>query len=160
MLRKALPARALAIIGSAKYSRRAKTARIVAESGVGKTYMALGTIHVLGERRSSTTLVMCPSHITHKCAREILLTIPHARAFLIEDMRNGGDPQAARHLRGNAEQRQDGLLGQAHTTYGILVEPLSIVFVIPLSICANSLRQLRLLCTIRLTRVRFMRTAE
>jgi C-terminal processing protease CtpA/Prc len=34
---------------------------------------------------------MCPSHITHKWAREVLLTIPRARAFLIEDMRNGGD---------------------------------------------------------------------
>ena len=33
-----------------------------------------------------------PSHITHKWAREVLLTIPRARAFLIEDMRNGGDP--------------------------------------------------------------------
>ena len=37
-------------------------------------------------------LVMCPSHITHKWAREVLLTIPRALAFLIEDMRNGGDP--------------------------------------------------------------------
>jgi len=35
---------------------------------------------------------MCPSHITHKWALEVLLTIPRARAFLIEDMRNGGDP--------------------------------------------------------------------
>jgi hypothetical protein len=57
-----------------------------------KTYMALGTIHVLADGRPSTTLVMCPSHITHKWAREVLLTIPRARAFLIEDMRNGGDP--------------------------------------------------------------------
>src|SRR5258708_32531909 len=54
--------------------------------------MALGTIHVLAEGRPSTTLVMCPSHITHKWAREVLLTIPRARTFLIEDMRNGGDP--------------------------------------------------------------------
>jgi hypothetical protein len=37
-------------------------------------------------------LVMCPSHITHKWAREILLTIPRARAFLIADLRNGGAP--------------------------------------------------------------------
>jgi hypothetical protein len=39
-----------------------------------------------------STLVMRPSHITHKWAREVLLTIPRARAFLLEDMRNGGDP--------------------------------------------------------------------
>jgi len=92
LLRQALPAQALAITGTAKYLRRAKAARIVAECGAGKTFMALGTIHVLTEGRPSTTLVMCPSHITHKWAREVLLTIPRARAFLIEDMRNGGEP--------------------------------------------------------------------
>src|SRR5271170_2558375 len=92
LLRKALPAQALAVTGTAKYLRRAKSARIVAECGAGKTLMALGTIHVLAEGRPSATLVMCPSHITHKWAREILLTVPRARTFLIEDMRNGGDP--------------------------------------------------------------------
>src|SRR4051812_9082988 len=92
LLRKALPAQAVAIMGTAKYLRNAKSARIVAECGAGKTYMALGTIHVLAESRPTTTLVMCPSHIVHKWAREVLLTIPRARTFLIEDMRNGGDP--------------------------------------------------------------------
>ena len=62
-------------------------------AGSGKTFMALGTIHVLTAGQPSTTLVMCPSHITHKWAREVLLTIPRARAFLVEDMRNGGDPK-------------------------------------------------------------------
>jgi len=93
LLRKALPAQALAITGTAKYLRKARSARIVAECGAGKTYMALGAIHVLAEGRPSTTLVMCPSHITHKWAREALLTVPRARTFLIEDMRNGGDPK-------------------------------------------------------------------
>ena len=92
LLRKALPAQAVAITGTAKYLRNAKSARIVAECGAGKTYMALGTIHVLADSRPTTTLVMCPSHIVHKWAREVLLTIPRARTFLIEDMRNGGDP--------------------------------------------------------------------
>jgi hypothetical protein len=91
LLRKPLPAQALAITGTAKYLRKAKAARIVAECGAGKTLMALGSIHVLSEGRPTTTLVMCPSHITHKWAREVLLTIPRARTFLIEDMRNGGD---------------------------------------------------------------------
>jgi hypothetical protein len=92
LLRKALPAQALAATGTAKYLRKAKAARIVAECGAGKTFMALGTIHILAEGRPSATLVMCPPHITHKWAREVLLTIPRARTFLIEDMRNGGDP--------------------------------------------------------------------
>jgi hypothetical protein len=92
LLRTPLPAQALAITGTAKYLRNAKAARIVAECGAGKTLMALGSIHVLSEGRPTTTLVMCPSHITHKWAREVLLTIPRARTFLIEDMRNGGEP--------------------------------------------------------------------
>jgi len=92
LLRKPLPAQAVAITGTAKYLRKAKAARIVAECGAGKTLMALASIHVLSEGRPTTTLVMCPSHITHKWAREVLLTIPHARTFLIEDMRNGGEP--------------------------------------------------------------------
>ena len=92
LLRKPLPAQAVAITGTAKYLRDAKAARIVAECGAGKTFMALGTIHVLSAGGPITTLVMCPSHITHKWAREVLLTIPRARAFLIEDLRNGGDP--------------------------------------------------------------------
>jgi len=41
------------------------------ECGAGKTYMALGTIQVLADGRPSATLVMCPSHITHKWAREL-----------------------------------------------------------------------------------------
>lgn len=93
LLRKALPAQALAITGTAKYLQSAKAARIVAECGAGKTFMALGTIHVVTDGRPSATLVMCPSHITHKWAREVLQTIPRARTFLIEDMRNGGDPK-------------------------------------------------------------------
>ena len=92
LLRKPLPAQALAVTGTAKYLRTARAARIVAECGAGKTLMALATIHVLAFGRPSANLVMCPSHITHKWAREILLTIPRARAFLIEDLRNGGDP--------------------------------------------------------------------
>ena len=44
LLRKALPAQALAITGTAKYLRRAKSARIVAECGAGKTFVALRTI--------------------------------------------------------------------------------------------------------------------
>jgi SNF2 family DNA or RNA helicase len=95
LLRKALPAQALAITGTAKYLRQAKAARIVAECGAGKTYMALGAIHVLAEGRPTTTLVMCPSHLTHKWAREALVTVPRARTFLVEDLRNGGDPRKA-----------------------------------------------------------------
>ena len=90
LLRTPLPAQAIAIGGVVKHFRSARAARIVAECGAGKTFMALGVAHVLKAR---TILVMCPSHIAKKWAREAIKTIPFARTFLIEDMRNGGDPK-------------------------------------------------------------------
>lgn len=62
LLRKPLPAQALVITGTAKYLHDGKAVRIVAECGAGKTYMALGTVHVLSSGQPSSTLVMCPSH--------------------------------------------------------------------------------------------------
>jgi len=93
LLRTPLPAQALAITGLAKYLRKARAARIVAECGAGKTFMSLGTMHVHSGAKPYTALVMCPPHIVHKWAREALLTVPNARAFIVEDLRNGGDPK-------------------------------------------------------------------
>lgn len=90
LLRTPLPAQAIAIGGLHKHLQRARSARIVAECGAGKTFMALGLAHVMKAR---TILVMCPSHIAKKWAREVITTIPSARAFMVEDMRNGGDPK-------------------------------------------------------------------
>jgi len=90
LLRAPLPAQAIAIGGLAKHFRSSRAARIVAECGAGKTYMALGLAHILKAR---TILVMCPSHLGKKWAREAIQTIPFVRTFLIEDMRNGGDPR-------------------------------------------------------------------
>jgi len=90
LLRTPLPAQAVAIGGLAKHLRSARAARIVAECGAGKTFMALGLAHVLKAR---TILVMCPSHHGKKWAREAIQTIPFVRTFLVEDMRNGGDPR-------------------------------------------------------------------
>jgi hypothetical protein len=90
LLRKPLPAQAIAIGGLVKHLRKARAARIVAECGAGKTYMALGLAHVLNAKM---IVVMCPSHIAKKWAREAIKTIPFARTFLVEDMRNGGDPK-------------------------------------------------------------------
>ena len=82
LLRKSLPARALAVTGTAKNLRKGKAARIAAECGAGKTFMSLGTIHILAEGCPCAALVMCLSHSTHKWARGVLLTIPRARTFL------------------------------------------------------------------------------
>ena len=92
LLRAPLTAQAIAISGLVKHLKSGRAARIVAECGAGKTFMALGVAHVLKAR---LILVMCPSHIAKKWAREAIKTIPFARTFLIEDMRNGGDPKLA-----------------------------------------------------------------
>ena len=93
LLRSPLPAQAVAVGGLVKHLHTAKSARIVGECGTGKTYMALALAHVFSAGRPYTALVMCPSHIAKKWAREALKTIPFARTFLIEDLRNGGDPK-------------------------------------------------------------------
>ena len=81
LLRKPLPAQAIAIGGLVKHLRTSRAARIVAE---------LGLAHVM---RAKTILVMCPSHIVKKWAREAIKTTPSVRTFMVEDMRNGGDPR-------------------------------------------------------------------
>ena len=92
-LRSPVPAQSFAITGLAKYLITGRAARIVAECGAGKTFMSLGTIHVHAGVRPYTSLVMCPPDTVHKWAREALLIVPGARAFIIEDLRNGGDPK-------------------------------------------------------------------
>jgi predicted helicase len=47
LLRKALPAQAIAIAGLAKYLKTARSARIVAECGTGKTFMSLVLIPLM-----------------------------------------------------------------------------------------------------------------
>ena len=64
LLRTPLPAQALAVTGLAKYLKQARAAKIVAECGAGKTFMALGTMHVHAGVKPYTGLVMCPPRRT------------------------------------------------------------------------------------------------
>jgi len=87
------PAQEIAIMGLAKYWKKWPAAKIVAECGAGKTFMAIGAAHVHAQGKPYSALVMCPPHLVKKWAREVLITVRGARAFFIEDLRNGGDPQ-------------------------------------------------------------------
>ena len=91
--RKPLTAQALAIQGTAKFLETCRAAKIVAECGTGKTLMSMATCFVHAKGRPFSAIVMCPPHLTKKWAREVFLTLPNTRVFLIEDMRNGGDPK-------------------------------------------------------------------
>ena len=92
LMRKPLPAQELAIMGCVKYLADHDAVKIVGECGTGKTYMAgAGVAYVAAHSKPFSTVVMCPPHLTEKWAREILITVPAARTYIIEDLRNGGD---------------------------------------------------------------------
>jgi hypothetical protein len=91
LLRKPLPAQALTISGLAKGLETSRSVRIVGECGTGKTLMSMGVAHTQANGAPYTAIAMCPPHLVLKWAREVLITVPRARAFVIYDMRNGGD---------------------------------------------------------------------
>jgi superfamily II DNA or RNA helicase len=93
MLRAPYPAQTMAIMGVSRRWRAARNANVVAECGAGKTLIALGSMLVHSAGRPFSGLVMAPPHLVEKWAREAFLTLPHIRVFLIDDLRNGGNPR-------------------------------------------------------------------
>jgi hypothetical protein len=86
--RSPLAAQELAIMGTSKFLKDHDAAKIVAEMGCGKTFMGLSSCYVHADGKPHTGVVMVPPHLVLKWAREIFITIPNTRVFLIEDMRN------------------------------------------------------------------------
>jgi len=93
LLRRPFPAQAIALMGVAKRWEQHHTAAIVAECGTGKTLMSLGAIHVHSDGRPYTAIAMVPPHLVEKWAREAIQTLPGIRVFMVDDLRNGGDPK-------------------------------------------------------------------
>ena len=89
LLRPPFPAQTLAIMGLVKRWELARTAKVIAECGTGKTLIALGAMHVHSAGKPFTALAMVPPHIVEKWAREAIHTIPGIRVFLIDGLRNG-----------------------------------------------------------------------
>ena len=92
LLREPLPAQALTITGLAKHLKTARSVRIVGECGAGKTLMSIGVAHTHAGGAPYSAIAMCPPHLVLKWAREVLITVSKARAFIIYHLRNGGDP--------------------------------------------------------------------
>jgi superfamily II DNA or RNA helicase len=90
LLRQPFPAQTLAIMGLVKRWRLARSAKVIAECGTGKTLISLGAMHVHSCGKPFTALAMVPPHIVEKWAREAFQTIPGIRVFLIDNLRNGG----------------------------------------------------------------------
>ena len=114
LLRKPLPAQAVAITGTAKYLRKAKAARIVAECGAGKTLMSLGAIHVLSEGQPTTTLGDVPlAHHAQVGARGAADHTPCTDVPHRGHAQRWRSRKAPRCPRGQAQQGQDSLRRQA-----------------------------------------------
>jgi hypothetical protein len=56
--------------------------------------MSMGVAHTHANGAPYSAIAMCPPHLVLKWAREVLITVPLARAFIIYDLRNGGDRHA------------------------------------------------------------------
>jgi hypothetical protein len=102
LLRQPFPAQTLAIMGIVKRWNEARTAKVIAECGTGKTLISLGAMYAHSDARPFTALAMVPPHIVEKWAREALHTIPGIRIFLVDGLRNGGSgisPQGVNEVR-------------------------------------------------------------
>src|SRR5262249_24163179 len=87
LLRTPFAAQRLAAMGVVRRWHEAKSAAIVAECGTGKTLMALSAVHVHSGGKPYASLVLCPPAIVEKWCREIFLTVPGARVFMVDGLR-------------------------------------------------------------------------
>ena len=116
MLRRPYPAQALAIMGVSKRWQMARNANVIAECGAGKTLIALGSMLVHSAGKPFSGLVMAPPHLVEKWARETFLTLPRVRVFLIDDMRNGGNPREPHGINEVRLRRGEIVSEGIHTT--------------------------------------------
>jgi superfamily II DNA or RNA helicase len=117
LLRSPFAAQRLAVMGIVKRWEQARAAAVIAECGTGKTLMALSALHVHSAGRPYAALVMAPPNIVGKWCREILITIPGARVFMIDGLRtptrSGAGPYGVNEVRyRNGRIVREGL----HTT--------------------------------------------
>jgi N12 class adenine-specific DNA methylase len=79
-------------MGTVKFWKKGgRAAKMVAECGCGKTLMAIAACFVHAAGKRFTAIAMCPPHLPKKWAREVFMTLPNVRVFIVYDMRNNGD---------------------------------------------------------------------
>ena len=83
LLRKPLGAQADAIRGAALSIKAHRGTTVVGEMGTGKTFIAAAAAHMAGFER---VLVLCPPHLVPKWKREVEMTVPGARAAIVESI--------------------------------------------------------------------------
>ncbi|MCZ2078658.1 MAG: DEAD/DEAH box helicase [Bryobacterales bacterium] len=87
--RKPYAAQILAIHGLVSRWDRARAAALIAECGTGKTLVSLASMHLHARGRRYVGIMMVPPQLVEKTSREIHLTLPRVRVFVIDGLRNG-----------------------------------------------------------------------
>ncbi len=83
LLRKPLGAQADAIRGAALSLKAHRGTTVVGEMGTGKTFIGAAAAYMAGFQR---VLVICPPHLVPKWKREVEMTVPGARAAIVESI--------------------------------------------------------------------------
>ena len=83
LLRKPLGAQADAIRGAALSLEAHRGTTVVGEMGTGKTFIGAAAAHMAGFQR---VLILCPPHLVPKWKREVEMTVPGARAAIVESI--------------------------------------------------------------------------
>ena len=83
LLRKPLGAQADAIRGAALSLKAHRGTTVVGEMGTGKTFIGAAAAYMAGFKR---ILVICPPHLVPKWKREVEMTVPGARAAIVESI--------------------------------------------------------------------------
>src|SRR6266487_2625875 len=101
LLRSPFAAQRLAVMGIVKRWHRAKAAAVIVRSA-GRPY---------------TALVMAPPNIVGKWCREVLITVPGARVFIIDGLRTPGQSGANPHGVNEVRYRNGRIIREGlHTT--------------------------------------------
>ncbi len=83
LLRKPLGAQADAIRGAALSLKAHRGTTVVGEMGTGKSFVGAAAAYMAGFQR---VLVICPPHLVPKWKREVEMTVPGARAAIVESI--------------------------------------------------------------------------
>ena len=83
LLRTPLGAQTDAIRGAALSLEAHRGTTVVGEMGTGKTFIGAAAAHMAGFK---SILVLCPPHLVPKWKREVEMTVPGARAAIVESI--------------------------------------------------------------------------
>ena len=87
LLRKPFAAQGDVIMSLVKLFKKQDAAIICGEMGSGKSYLGCASTYLSANGvRPSRTIVMCPGHLVKKWRREIIKTIPHAKAQILRKL--------------------------------------------------------------------------